>query len=51
MTDFETVHARLREILMRHRAGLAVTRDVPGGVAVEFPGFRAAAEEVAAARR
>ena len=39
MTDFEAVHIRLREILMRHRGDLAVTKDGPGGVAVEIPGL------------
>ena len=39
MTDFETVHTRLREILMRQRGGLAVTRDGPAGVALEIPGL------------
>jgi hypothetical protein len=39
MTDFEAVHARLREILMRHRGELAVTKDGPGGVAIEVPGL------------
>jgi len=39
MTDFETVHTRLREILMRQRGDLAVTKDGPGGVALEIPGL------------
>ena len=39
MTDFEAVHGRLREILMRHRGDLAVTKDGPGGVAIEIPGL------------
>jgi hypothetical protein len=39
MTDFDAVHARLREILMRHRGDLAVTKDGPGGVAIEIPGL------------
>ena len=39
MTDFGAVHARLRDILMRHRCELAVTKDGPGGVAIEVPGL------------
>jgi hypothetical protein len=39
MTDFDAVHARLREILMRHRGDLAITKDGPGGVAIEIPGL------------
>jgi hypothetical protein len=39
VTDFETVHTRLREILMRQRGDLAVTKDGPGGVAIETPGL------------
>jgi hypothetical protein len=27
VTDFETVHGRLREILMRQRGDLAITKD------------------------
>ena len=39
MADFEAVHARLREILMRYRGDLVVTKDGPGGVTVEVPGL------------
>ena len=39
MNDFEAVHSRLRAILMRQRGDLAVTKDGPGGVAIEIPGF------------
>jgi hypothetical protein len=37
--DFEAVHARLREILLKYRGELAVTKDGPGGVAIEVPGL------------
>ena len=39
MSDFEAVHARLREILLKHRGDLAVTKDGPGGMALEIPGL------------
>jgi hypothetical protein len=39
MTDFEAVHARLREIILKHRGDLAVTRDGPAGMALEVPGL------------
>lgn len=39
MTDFTAVHDRLRDIILRNRGDLAVTRDGPGGVAVEVPGL------------
>ena len=39
MTDFDAVHARLRDILLRHRGNLVVTKDGPGGVAIEVPGL------------
>jgi hypothetical protein len=39
MTDFEAVHARLREILLKHRGDLVVTKDGPGGIAIEIPGL------------
>jgi hypothetical protein len=39
MADFEAVHARLREILLRHRGELVVTKDEPGGVTIEVPGL------------
>jgi hypothetical protein len=39
MSDFDAVHARLREILLKHRGDLVVTRDGPAGVAIEIPGF------------
>jgi hypothetical protein len=39
MTDFEVVHSRLREILLKNRGDLALTKDGPGGVAIEVPGL------------
>ena len=39
MTDFEAVHARLREIVLKHRGDLAVTKDGPAGMALEIPGL------------
>jgi hypothetical protein len=39
MTDFEAVHDRLRDIILRHRGDLAVTKDGPGGMALEVPGL------------
>ena len=39
MADFEAVHDRLREIVMKHRGDLVVTKDGPGGVALEIPGL------------
>jgi hypothetical protein len=39
MTDFEAVHARLRDIILRHRGDLVVTKDGPGGMALEIPGL------------
>ena len=39
MADFEAVHARLREILLKHRGDLVVTKDGPAGVAIEIPGL------------
>jgi hypothetical protein len=39
MTDFEAVHARLREIVLRNRGDLAVTKDGPAGMALEIPGL------------
>ena len=39
MADFEAVHDRLREILIRHRGDLVLTKDGPGGVAIEVPGL------------
>ena len=39
MTDFDAVHARLREIILRHRGDLVVTKDGPGGMALEIPGL------------
>ena len=39
MTDFEAVHARLREILLRQRGDLVLTKDGPAGVAIELPGL------------
>jgi hypothetical protein len=39
VTDFELVHDRLREILMRQHGDLAVTKDAPAGIALEIPGL------------
>jgi len=39
MTDFDVVHGRLRKIILRHRGDLAVTKDGPGGIAIEIPGL------------
>ena len=39
MTDFEAVHDRLREIVLKHRGDLALTRDGPAGMALEIPGL------------
>ena len=39
MPDLDHVHERLREILASYRADLSVTRDGPGGMALEVPGL------------
>ncbi|HEY3163078.1 MAG TPA: hypothetical protein VGJ71_01895 [Candidatus Limnocylindrales bacterium] len=39
MTDFEDVHDRLKAILRRHADGLVITKDGPGGMALEIPGL------------
>ena len=39
MTEFEAVHSRLRDIILKHRGDLALTKDEPGGVAIEVPGL------------
>jgi hypothetical protein len=39
MSDFAAVHTRLREILLKHRGDLVVTKDGPAGVAIEIPGL------------
>jgi hypothetical protein len=39
VTDFATVHARLREIVLKHRGDLVVTKDAPAGMALEIPGL------------
>ena len=39
MRDFEAVHDRLREIVLKHRGDLALTKDSPAGVALEIPGL------------
>src|SRR3954454_14637813 len=39
MADFQAVHDRPREIILRHRGDLAVTRDGPAGMALEVPGL------------
>jgi hypothetical protein len=39
VTDFEPVHDRLRELILKHRGDLVVTKDGPAGMAVEIPGL------------
>ena len=39
MADLDAVHARLKSLLGRHREGLAVTADGPGGMKLEVPGL------------
>ena len=39
MTEFQAVHDRLRDIILKHRSDLAVTKDGPAGMAVEVPGL------------
>ena len=39
MGDFTAVHERLRSIVLANRGDLAVTKDGPGGVAIEIPGL------------
>ncbi len=39
MADFAAVHDRLRAILMAHRGDLVVTKDGPGGMAIDVPGL------------
>ncbi len=39
MADFGAVHERLREIILRNRGDLAVTKDGPAGMALEIPGL------------
>jgi len=39
MADLGPVHDRLRQILAPYRDDLSVTRDGPGGVALEVPGL------------
>ena len=39
MADLDAVHARLREILAPYRESLNVTKDGPGGMALEVPGL------------
>jgi hypothetical protein len=39
VNDFEAVHARLRDIVLKHRGDLAVTKDGPAGMALEIPGL------------
>ena len=39
MADLSAVHDRLRQILAPYRDDLSVTRDGPGGVALEVPGL------------
>ena len=40
MNDFEAVHDRLREIVLRHGGDLAQTKDGPAGVAARDPRAR-----------
>ncbi len=39
MGDFEAVHERLKAILRTHADGLVITKDGPGGMALEVPGL------------
>jgi hypothetical protein len=39
VTDFEAIHDRLRAIILKYRGDLAVTKDGPGGIAIEVPGL------------
>jgi len=39
MPDLDGVHERLRAILSPYRGDLSVTRDGPGGLALEVPGL------------
>jgi hypothetical protein len=39
MADLDAVHGRLKAILARYRSDLSVTRDGPGGMALELPGL------------
>jgi hypothetical protein len=39
VTDFGPVHDRLRELILKHRGDLVVTKDGPAGMAVEIPGL------------
>jgi hypothetical protein len=39
MSDLAAVHARLKEILEPHRAGLVATKDGPAGLTLEVPGL------------
>jgi hypothetical protein len=39
MADLDAVHGRLKAILAPYRSDLAVTRDGPGGMALELPGL------------
>jgi hypothetical protein len=39
MAELDAVHERLKAILRRHRGGLAVTRDGPGGMTIEMPDY------------
>ena len=39
MADLQAVHARLRAILLPYGAELSITRDGPGGMALEVPGL------------
>jgi len=37
--DFEAVHDRLKAIIRSHADGLVITKDEPGGMALEIPGL------------
>ena len=39
MADFAAVHARLRDILLPYGTDYSITRDGPGGMALEVPGL------------
>jgi hypothetical protein len=39
VNDFEAVHERLKAIIRSHADGLVITKDEPGGMALEIPGL------------
>lgn len=38
-SDFQNVHHRLRDIIVKNRGDLALTKDEPSGVTLEVPGL------------